>query len=60
MTNKHKKHFQHKLPSRKCKSKPQYPTTSCLVGCPISIIPIIINIGEDVGKLEPLYFAGGI
>ena len=44
---------------RKCKSKLQWGTTSCLLEWPLSKGEVIINVGECLEKWEPLHTVGG-
>jgi hypothetical protein len=57
-----KKHINKCSPSvsiKKCKSKPQKDSTSTLLEYLSSKTPPTTDVGEDVGKKEPSYTAGG-
>ena len=51
--------MQHQKSLGKCKSKPQWDNTSCLLEQPSLARQARTNIGKDVGKRKPLCTVGG-
>ena len=59
MVNRHMKDAQHHESSGKCKSKPQWDTTSHMSEWLLTKRQQIISVGEDMEKKEPLDTVGG-